>query len=325
MENEPSATETPGGGTNETATPTSPLPGPDTQSSLELETAPGNGDNGTPEAVVETSTPQEDPDGDTAFENEFGSQLTPGFKTRLSKLQEQRNAARGDMAKLQKQYEFYKDYVNPDGQQYVKTLLDFNDKFKTASVRHPWLGQILNETVYQGQDPNWQELKDFAAMQLGPQAPPTGQEYQPDGEATVDPRYQALEQRMQGWEQQQAQQAQQVQFQTEVDAETKAMKTEIAEFEGANPEFKDNADFITKAIRLSMAQNSSFKEAADSLAGFMGNYHKSQLEKVAKADQAGAGAQVSKGGPSGVPVSTRPKLGSEEERIAMEAFYTRQA
>ena len=156
-------------------------------------------------------------------------------------------------------------------------------------------------------------------MQAGAQIQPA--EGESPAQEQVDPRMQNFEQRLTQFEQMQAQQAEQARFQSEVNAETEAMKKEIAQFESEHEEFKGNTDFITKAIRLSMAQNSSFKEAADELAGFVGNYHKSQLEKVAKADQAGAGAKVSKGGPSGVPVSKRPKLGSDEEREAMMAHY----
>ena len=79
----------------------------------------------------------------TASNASLGKGCNLGLKRCLSKLQEQRNAARKDMDELRKQYEFYKDYANPEGQQYVKTLFDFNERFKRGKQPSPVVGAIV--------------------------------------------------------------------------------------------------------------------------------------------------------------------------------------
>jgi len=261
-------------------------------------------------------TPGEDPDGDAAFENEFKDFKMPeGLKNRISKLTEQRNAEREAL----KGYEFFKPYANEKGQEYLKTLVDFDGLLEKAAEKNPWLGNLLRDVVIEGKPADIKAIQEAQGGQE--ETAPVGEPgSEREGDAPQDPRdktLQDLQKWKADWEANQQKSAEEKELRELVDKEKEGYRAEIAEFEKNNAAFKGDKKFLRIALQNSAARNISFTDAAKELAEYMGGRETTQLKTLAKVDSEREGAAVETPGRGGTPVKSRPALGSDEERAQM--------
>lgn len=277
----------------------------------------------------ETEKPQaeaEDPDGDSVFEKEFKDFRMPeGVKTRLKKLTEQRNLTRTEVntikGQLEKDYGFFKPYANDRGKAYLSTLVQFDERLEVALESNPWLSDLIRDVVVGGKAADKKKL--LAALgEIESEQKDGAEEGAPD--ANSDPRDKQLQDLLtwkKGLEEKQKVGAEQAQRRQQVDLQKEAYRSEMAEFEEKNPQFKGDKEFKRLALQISASRNVSFTEAAKEMAGYMGSREKSALTKLAKVDQDRGGASVESPGRGGVPRKERPAVGSDEEAEQMDAYF----
>ena len=273
--------------------------------------------------------PEEDLDGDKAFEAEFKDFRMPdGLKKRISGLTEQRNKAREEAkakADLEKEHGFFKPYANDKGKQYLSTLVEFDSLMEEAFTSNPWLADLVRHVVVEGKGTAADKAKVIALVN---EAKEEAAEEAAGGEEAgtkPDPRDKQLKELLQ-WKKDQEgkekQTADLVQRRKAIDKEKESYRAEIAEFEKVNPQYKDDKEFKRLALQISAARNISFTEAAKFVSGYVSDREKAVLKNLGKADQERQGAGVEKPGASAVPVKKRPAIGSDEEAEEMDAAFS---
>jgi hypothetical protein len=286
------------------------------------------GDQAKPAAKVE-KPPEEDPDGDSVFEREFKEFRMPdGVKTRLKRLTEQRNLTRTELTtikeQLEKDYGFFKPYANEKGKAYLSTLVQFDERLEVALESNPWLQDLIKDVVVGGKAADKKKLlAALSQIESGDAdgAAPEGGAPDPASDDPRDKQLRDLVEWKKGQEEKQRQGTELAQRRTQVDREKENYRTEIAEFESRNPQFKGDKSFIRLALQISASRNVSFTEAAKEMADYMGGREKSALTKLAKVDEERGGAQVETPGRGGVPRKERPAIGSDEEAEQMDAYF----
>lgn len=265
----------------------------------------------------------EDPDGDKGFETESKAwQMPEGVKKRIATLTEQRNKAR----EAEKGYDFFKPYANDKGRQYLQTLVQFDGLLEQAMENNPWLADLVKKVVVEGKGTAADKRAILAA--LSEEA--AGGEAEPGADAAAgaadptDPREKQLKDLL-AWkesvEKEKRAAQEQAQRRQQVDREKEAYRAEIADFAKANPQFKDDKEFTRLALQVSAARNISYTEAAKAISAYMTQRESAALGKLAKVDQDRGGAAVETPGRGGVPVKSRPAIGSDEEAEAMAAYF----
>lgn len=274
--------------------------------------------------VAEKPAPQDDPDGDAAFEKEASAYRLPeGLKKRIQSLTEQRNKAREEAkAKaegLEKDYGFFKPYANDQGRQYLNTLVQFDSLLEQAFENNPWLADLVKQVVVEGKGTVAQKEK---VLELLGEARQEAADEQGAGQAQQTPK--ELKELLDWKARVEAQQQQAAEVQRRraaVEHEKETYRAEIAEFHAKNPQFKSDKAFTRLALQVSAARNISFTEAAKEMAEYVGSREKANLSALAKADQERSGAGVEAPGRGGVPAKSRPPIGSDEEAAEMEAYF----
>lgn len=271
-------------------------------------------------------TPEDDPDGDSVFEREFKDFRMPeGVKTRLKKLTEQRNLTRTELNgikdQLEKDYGYFKPYANEKGKAYLSTLVQFDERLEVALESNPWLGDLIRDVVIGGKAADKKKL--LAALgEIESEAAGGGEE--PALDANSDPRDKQLADLLK-WKEslqtQQRQTAEQAQRRQQVDREKETYRSEMADFDTKNPQFKDDKNFKRLALQISASRNISYTEAAKEMAAYLGSRESGALTKLAKVDQEREGARVESPGRGGVPRKERPPVGSDEEAEQMDAYF----
>lgn len=278
-----------------------------------------------PQGTVDNNAQPEDPDEDGKFWRENPEKnLSPGMVARIKRLQEQRDAERKRIKETQEGYKFFEPYKDPKGQQYLKSLVDFDGHLDKSLQEKAYLRPLLQELLAQGREPNWKNLQKIIAEHAQEDAAAGAEAKVVDpleGEDPLAQKVAELDKKYAGWEKQQREKEEAVRFEQTKNSVKSEMQGQIEEFKTAHPEYAGNNKFIAAGIRSAMAAGVDVKQALEELAGVFGDIHKGRLQKAAKNDQAAAGADVLRNGRAGTTIKEMPKIGSDEQRKAMLEMY----